>query len=140
MLRKYLASFTFLCSLSKSVADCFTSTGAAKAGHALSAGVTQGDVMGEELALRAPVLLHAPGRMSSMPVSVTPLLSDFSVYPLVLVLLRNCSRQLLVVTMSGFHLLSANFFSPLFLFSLPDNWWWVAGGKHLRDWGGSGSQ
>lgn len=85
----------------------------------LSAGVTWGDVMGEEPALQAPVLLHAPGRMSPVPVSVNPLLPDFSAYPLVLVLLRKCSCLLLVVTMSGFHLLSANFFfSSFFFFSL----------------------
>lgn len=109
----------------------------------LSAGVTWGDVMGEEPALQAPVLLHAPGRMSPVPVSVNPLLPDFSAYPLVLVLLRKCSCLLLVVTMSGFHLLSANFFFSsffFFFFALLDNWWCVALGKHLHGWGDAGSQ
>lgn len=93
--------------------------------------------MGEEPALQAPVLLHAPGKTSSVPVSVNPLLPDFSAYPLILVLLRKCSCPLLVVSMSGFHLLSAKFFFSSFIFfffffALPDNRWCIAGGKHLH--------
>lgn len=74
--------------------------------------------MGEEPALQAPVLLHAPGRTSSVPVRVNPLLPDFSAYPLILVLLRKCSCPLLAVAMSGFHRLSAFFSPPFFFFFL----------------------
>lgn len=60
------------------------------------------------------------------------LLSDFTLYHLVVVLLQKTSHQLLIATVSGFHL-TIKFFLIIFFilgfFSVPGNWCWVAGGK-----------